>query len=176
MYKSIEKLTNSKKKNIQIVGGEFNAELGPGYGVERVSVGPHTHSREENTRGDNTMYRKMTEKQATYRTPKGTEKTVGLHVGGQETYVLQQRRWSNRRDPHGKRSQKCCYGTICDYSNKKRTSHEKRTSPGRKFKQQSQDDEKRDPMKQSRSKSATPKSKEKSSMKPKMQSPHRSRE
>ena len=67
----MEKLTNSKKKNIQFVGGEFNAELGPGYGVERVSVGPHS-LKEWNKRGDrmkqwlmiqnftalNTMYRK----------------------------------------------------------------------------------------------------------------------
>ena len=42
---------NSKKKDIQIVGGDFNAELGPGYGVERVSVGPHT-LKEGRKRGD----------------------------------------------------------------------------------------------------------------------------
>ena len=30
MYRSIEKHTNSKKKNMKVVGGEFNAELGPG--------------------------------------------------------------------------------------------------------------------------------------------------
>ena len=28
--------------NNQIVGGDFNAEFGPGIGVERLSVGPHT--------------------------------------------------------------------------------------------------------------------------------------
>ena len=63
------------------------AELGFGYGVACVSVGPHTLNK-ENKRGDwmrqwlmiqncttlNTMYRKTPEKQATYRTPKGTEK------------------------------------------------------------------------------------------------------
>ena len=68
MCRSKEKLTNPKKKNIQIVGGDFNAELGPGY----VSVGPHT-LKEGNKRGDwmkqwqmiqnftalNTMYRKL---------------------------------------------------------------------------------------------------------------------
>ena len=43
MYRTIEKHTNSSKKSIQIVGGDFNVELGTGYGVERVSVGPHTH-------------------------------------------------------------------------------------------------------------------------------------
>ena len=31
VYSSIEKLTNSKKKNIQFVGGDFSAELGLGY-------------------------------------------------------------------------------------------------------------------------------------------------
>ena len=42
MFRTIEKYTNSSKKSIQIVGGDFSAELGSGYGVERVSVGPHT--------------------------------------------------------------------------------------------------------------------------------------
>ena len=42
MYRTIEKHTNSRKKGIHIVGGDFNAELGLGYGVERISVGPHT--------------------------------------------------------------------------------------------------------------------------------------
>ena len=47
MYRRIEKHTNSSKKRIQIVGRDFNAELAPGYGVERTSFGPHTHSMEE---------------------------------------------------------------------------------------------------------------------------------
>ena len=51
VYRSIEKLTKSDKKNIQVVGGDFNAESGPGFGVERVSVGPHT-LKEGNKRGD----------------------------------------------------------------------------------------------------------------------------
>ena len=46
-YRAIEKHTKSKKKNIRIVGGDFNAELGPGFGVERVSVGPHTRGEQE---------------------------------------------------------------------------------------------------------------------------------
>ena len=68
----------TKTKNMKIVGGDFNAELGPGDGVERVSVGPHTLN-EGNKRGDwmkqwlmiqiftalNTMYRKTPGKQAT---------------------------------------------------------------------------------------------------------------
>ena len=62
-------------------------ELGPRYGVVRVSVGPHTF-KEVKKRGDwmkrwmmiqsftalNTVYRKTPEKQATCRTPFGTEK------------------------------------------------------------------------------------------------------
>ena len=105
MYRSFEKLTNSKKKIIHIVGGDFNTELGPGYGVERVSVGPHTLN-EGNQRGDwmkqwlmiqsftalNTMYRETLDKQATYRTPKRCRETVGPHIGGQETSLLQHRR------------------------------------------------------------------------------------
>ena len=47
LQKTIEKHTNSSKKSIQIVGGDFNAKLGPGYGVERAGVGPHTHSMKE---------------------------------------------------------------------------------------------------------------------------------
>ena len=46
-----QKLTKSKQKSIQIVGGDFNADLEPGFGVERVSVGPHTLF-EGNMRGD----------------------------------------------------------------------------------------------------------------------------
>ena len=50
-YRAIEKHSKSKTKCIQIVGGDFNAELGPGFGVERVSVGPHA-LKEWNKRGD----------------------------------------------------------------------------------------------------------------------------
>ena len=48
-YSSIEKLMRSTK-NMQIVGGHFNAELRPGIGIERFSVGPH--ALESNRRGD----------------------------------------------------------------------------------------------------------------------------
>ena len=67
------------RRAIQIVGGDFNAELGPGYGVERVSVGSHT-LKEENERGDWMkqwlMYRKTFGKQPTYRSLEGTEKHI----------------------------------------------------------------------------------------------------
>ena len=81
-YRTIEKHTTSRK-SIQIIGRDFNADLEPGSGVERVSVGPHT-LKEGNKKGDwmkqwlmmqnfvaiNTMFRKTPEKQARYRTPK----------------------------------------------------------------------------------------------------------
>ena len=51
IHRSNGKLTKSKKKSFQMVGGYFNAELRPGLGVERVSVGPHKF-REGNKRGD----------------------------------------------------------------------------------------------------------------------------
>ena len=87
--RAIEKHTKSKK-SIQFVGGDFNAGLGPGIGVERVSVGTHT-LKEGNKRGDwmnqwlmmqnfvapSTTYRKTPEKQVTHRTPKGVEKRLG---------------------------------------------------------------------------------------------------
>ena len=87
---------------MQIVGGDVNAELGPGIGIERPSVGMHTLNKSD-SRGDwleqwlmlqkfvalNTTYKKTPEKQITYRTP-----DAGLQ--------------SQMR-----------YGTICDSSNKK---------------------------------------------------------
>ena len=77
IYRSIEKHTKTKAKNMKIVGGDFNAELGPGDGIERVSVGPLTRSEGiQNSTAVNTMYRKTPEKQAIYRTPKGTEKQL----------------------------------------------------------------------------------------------------
>ena len=49
-FRSIEKFTESKK-HIQTVAGDFNAELGLGIGIERLSVGPCT-LKESNKRGD----------------------------------------------------------------------------------------------------------------------------
>ena len=89
MYKTIEKHTASCKRYIPIVGGDFNAELGPGHGTECKSVGKHTHTLNGgNKRGDwmkhwlmsqgftalNTMYRKNPGKHTTYTSPKGNEK------------------------------------------------------------------------------------------------------
>ena len=87
-----------------------------------------------------------------------------MYIGAQETC------------PHGKRPQKC-YGTIRGYNTKERSltksAHREEISNSRES-TTSQDDEKRDPMNQSSSKSATPNLKE-SSMKPNLQPPHRCR-
>ena len=40
--------------------------------------------------------------QATYRTPKGADKTIGLRPDQQEDFEVQQRRRSERQDTHGK--------------------------------------------------------------------------
>ena len=45
----IEKITKSTK-NLQVVGGDFNAELGPGIGIFRLSVGPRS-LKKSNSRG-----------------------------------------------------------------------------------------------------------------------------
>ena len=51
MYNTIEKHTTNWKRYIPIVGGDFNAELGPGHGTECMSVGRYTLN-EGNKRGD----------------------------------------------------------------------------------------------------------------------------
>ena len=74
MYKTIEKHMAHCNKYIHIIGGDFNAELGLGNGMERKSVGRYTLN-EGNKRGDwlkswlmlqdytalNTMFRKTPE-------------------------------------------------------------------------------------------------------------------
>ena len=88
-YRTNEKHTNYSKHCIPIIGGNFNAELGPGYGIECSSVGKHTLNG-GNKRGDwmklwlmmqnftalNTMYRKTPGKQTIYRSPKRSEKQI----------------------------------------------------------------------------------------------------
>ena len=51
MYITIEKHTANCRRYIPIVGGDFNAELGPGHGTECTSVGRYTLN-EGNKRGD----------------------------------------------------------------------------------------------------------------------------
>ena len=84
-------------KYIPIIGGDFNAELGPGKGTERKSVGRYTLN-EGNKRGDwlkswlmlqdytalNTMFKETPQKQTTFISPKGNEKQID--------YILTERR------------------------------------------------------------------------------------
>ena len=88
-YKTIEKHTANCPRYIPIVGGDFNAELGPGHGTKCTSVGRYTLN-EGNKRGDwmkhwlmlqdytalNTMYRKTPQKQTTFVSPKGNEQQI----------------------------------------------------------------------------------------------------
>ena len=67
---------------MKIIGGDFNAELGPGEGIELSAVG-HCTLNKANCRGEwltqwllenklvalNTMYKKLPQKQVTYHTP-----------------------------------------------------------------------------------------------------------
>ena len=84
-------MTNNKKC-IPIIGGDFNAELGPGKGAECKSVGKYTLN-ESNKRGDwlkswlmlndysalNTMFRKNTAETDVLRLSEREGKTNRLH-------------------------------------------------------------------------------------------------
>ena len=120
------------------------ADLGPGYGVELVSVGPHT-LKEGNKRGDwmkqwlmvqnftalNTMCRKTPENQATYRTPKGTEKLLDfILVDRKHVYCS---RDAEANDPiHMEIDHRSVMAQFVVAAPKKEVS-QKRTSPRRKF-------------------------------------------
>ena len=89
MCQTIEKHTTNCQRYIPIVGGDFNAELGPGHGTECISVDRYTLN-EGNKSGDwmkrwltlqgytalNTIYRKSLQKQTTFISPKGNEKHI----------------------------------------------------------------------------------------------------
>ena len=113
IYRTI--IATLKKENCaKIIGGDFNAELGPGEGVELSAIGHYTLNK-ANTRGDwmtqwllenklvalNTMYKKVPQKQVTYRSPKNDEKQFGLYLDGQKTPILEQRRRVDRHSSHG---------------------------------------------------------------------------
>ena len=80
---------NKKEKCAKIIGGDFNAELGPGEGVELSPVGQYTLNK-ANARGEwmtqwllenklvalNTIYKKILPKQVTFRSPKNDEKQL----------------------------------------------------------------------------------------------------
>ena len=76
-YEAIRSVIGTDK-NMKIIGGDFNAELGPGIGIEQAFVGHYT-LKEVNCRGEwmsqwllehrpfalNTMYKKTPQKQVT---------------------------------------------------------------------------------------------------------------
>ena len=89
--------TIKKEKCAKIIGGDFNAELGPGEGVELSAVVHYTLNK-VNGRGEwmtqwllenklvalNTMYQKIPQKQVTYRSPKKRREAVRLRLVGQK--------------------------------------------------------------------------------------------
>ena len=92
VYRTITKMIEGEK-GMKIIGGDFNAELGPGEGLELSAVGHNTLNK-GNCRGEwmtqwllqnklvalNTMYKKVPRKQVTYYTSK--------NVGKQLDYIL----------------------------------------------------------------------------------------
>ena len=98
MQKTIEKHMAHCNNYISIIGGDFNAELGPGNGTERRSVDRYTLN-EGNKRGDwlkswlmlqdctalNTMFRKTPQKQTTFISPEGNEKQIDYILTKKET-------------------------------------------------------------------------------------------
>ena len=89
MYKIIEKFTENCQSYIPIIGGNYNAELGPGHGNECISVGKYRLN-EDIKRGDwmkhwlmlqnytalYTMNWKTPQKQTTFLSPKGKENQI----------------------------------------------------------------------------------------------------
>ena len=107
-------MTNNKKC-ILIIGGDFNAELGPGKGTECKSVGKYTLN-ESNKRGDwlkswlmlndysalNTMFKNNATKTDVLRLSNREKEANRLHLDQEKILEQRERRWSERHDPHGK--------------------------------------------------------------------------
>ena len=128
VYRTIEKHTRNSNKCIPIVGGDFNAELGPGQGTDCTSVGKHTRNG-GNKRGGwmnhwllifnftalNTMDRKTHDLQISKR-----KREANRPQHNQERALeMQQRCRSERYDPHGQWSQ-MCHGNIRDHHSTER--------------------------------------------------------
>ena len=96
VYKTILK-TIEEDKSAKIIGGDFNAELGPGEGVELTAVGHYTLNKANCRRVDdtllenklvalNTMYKKLAQNQVTYHTPKNVEKQLDYILTDKKHY------------------------------------------------------------------------------------------
>ena len=96
--KTITKMIEGEK-GMKIIGGDFNAELGPGEGLDLCAVGHYTLN-EGNCRGEwmtqwllqskmvalNTIYKKRPEKQVTYHTSKEIEKQLDYILSDRKHY------------------------------------------------------------------------------------------
>ena len=112
-YKTILS-TIGKEKSMKIIGGDFNAELGQGEGMELSSVGHYTLNK-ANCRGEwmtqwlldnsfvalNTMYKKIPQKQVKYHTPKKVKKQLDYILTDKKALSLEQRCGSQRHNTHG---------------------------------------------------------------------------
>ena len=111
-------------KSMKIIGGDFNAELGPGEGIELSSVGQYTLKKSKWKRWmDDTVVtwkqscriehdvQENTAETGDLPCPERCEETAGLHLDWQKTSLLEQRRGGQRHNWHGKRPQ-MCYGTV----------------------------------------------------------------
>ena len=136
MYKTIEKHTNSSKKSIQIVGGDCNAELGPGYGVERVSVDPHT-LKEENNRGDWMKQCLMiqTSRHSTRCTEKALENKLATdHLKGQRNTLITYSKDAEANDMiHMGSDHRCVTATFVINAQKKNGSRDANNSEQKKI-------------------------------------------
>ena len=98
VYRTFAKIMEGEK-GMKIIGGDFNAELGPGEGLELAAVGHYT-LKKGNCRGEwmtqwllenkmvalNTMYKKAPQKQATYHTSKNEGKQLDYILSDKKHY------------------------------------------------------------------------------------------
>ena len=80
---------------MHIIAGDFNAELGVGIGVERLSVGQHTVDDVKETCGPQHNWQKNSSKTTHTQNSERLRETVGLHPGEETAQAIQM-----------------CYGTI----------------------------------------------------------------
>ena len=122
-----------KDKSMKIIGGDLNAELCPGEGVELSSVGHYTLNK-SNGRGEwmtqwllennlvelNTMYNKSPQKQVTYLTQRGAKKQLD--------YIMTDRKhlcWSKDAEANETMDMGCdhrCVMAVRNFKSKKETS------------------------------------------------------
>ena len=106
---------SKKDKSMKIIGGDFNAELGLGVGIELSSVGHYALKKSKwkrrmndtvvtwnNLVALNTMYKKLRQRQVIHHTPKGVKKQLD-YILTDKTWLLEQRRRGQRYNWHGKR-------------------------------------------------------------------------